>query len=336
MRMIRAMTTLQIFVRPSVLLACVLPLGSFAADAPPLTGHDPIEIPNSRGGFDYLQVDDDKRRLLLDHTGNGTLDIIDLKTEKVLQQIKTGAAQGVAIDAAKNRYYVSVSKEKKMVIIDREKLEILGEVPLPGPGDAIALGPKGVNRVFVGHDDATDLWVIDADAKKIASTVKIGAGPEYIISENDTSMVYLPSKVENTLIAVSASDGNSTIGGTWPTAPAKNPHGLALDLRSPRRFFVAGTNGKLAIIDTAGKLQGEANIVNGVDQISFDVAKDRLYCPSSIGKLTVLDTSGNSVKPIADVATAKGAKTCTVDPTTHALWLAYSEGGKCYARKFTP
>jgi len=63
-------------------------LASFSADSP-LKAHEPIEIPNSRGGFDYLQVDNVKRRLLLDHTGNGTLDIVDLKTEKLLKQIKT-------------------------------------------------------------------------------------------------------------------------------------------------------------------------------------------------------------------------------------------------------
>src|SRR3954468_22229644 len=101
--------------------------------AEPLTGHAPIEIPNSRGGFDYLQVDDGNRRLLLDHTGNGTLDVIDLKAEKVLKQIKTGAAQGVAIDSERGLYLVAVSKEKKLVVIDSKTLEKKGEVPLNGP-----------------------------------------------------------------------------------------------------------------------------------------------------------------------------------------------------------
>src|SRR5205814_9874761 len=127
------MITIHSLVRNILVMACALPLYSFAADKPPLTAHDPIEIPNSHGSFDYLQVDNDKRRLLLDHTGNGTLDIIDLETEKVLKQIKTGAAQSVSIDSKKNRYYVGVSKEKKLVIIDSVKLEVIGEVPVPGP-----------------------------------------------------------------------------------------------------------------------------------------------------------------------------------------------------------
>ena len=316
-------------------VACAQPAVGAAAEL--LKAHEPIEIPNSRGGFDYLQVDEEKNRLLLDHTGNGTLDIIDLATEKLVKQIKTGAAQAVGVDAAKNRYYVSVSKEKKFVIIDREKLEVVGEMPLPGPGDALALGPTGVNRVFVGHDDEKDLWVIDPDAKKIVTSIPIAAGPEYIVAENDQSRMYVNIKSDDTVLAISASDNNSTIAGTWPTAPAKHPHGLALDLRAPRRLFVAGLNGKLAVLSTdGGKVLGTADMVNGVDQIAFDAAKDRLYCPSGSGKMTVLDTSHGTVKPLGDVVTAKGAKTTTIDPKTHAVWVAYTEGGKCYARKFTP
>jgi DNA-binding beta-propeller fold protein YncE len=315
-------------------LVLTLPLVCFAAEAP-LKAHDPIEIPNSRGGFDFLEVDKANRRLLLDHTGNGTLDIIDLKTEKLLKQLKTGAAMGVAIDAQKNRYYVSVSKEKKLVIIDSKKLEVIGEVPLPGPGDALTLGPTGVNRVFVGHDDGTDLWVIDPDAKTIVSTLTIASGPEYIVAENDTSLLYQNIKSDDTVLVISASDNNSTIGGAWSTAPAKKPHGLAIDLRAPRRLFVAGVNGKLAVLDTSGKPLGSADIVTGVDQIAFDVAKDRLYCPSSNGKMTVLDTSGNTVRSLGEIATARGAKTVAVDPDTHSVWVAYFENGKCFARKFT-
>ena len=332
----RAMTTMQLFIRPSLLLACALPLCSFAADAPPLTGHEPIEIPNSRGSFDMLQVDAAKHRLLLAHTGNGTLDIIDLNTEKLLKQLKTGAVMDTASDAKKNRYYASVSKEKKFVIIDSDKLEIIGEVPLPGPGDALTLGPTGVNRVFVGNDDGPAFWVIDPEAKKITSTIAIAPGPEVAVAENDTSRIFLSIKSDHTLLAISASDNNSTIGATWPTAPAKKPHGLVLDLRKPRRLFVAGTNGKLAVLSAEdGKLMGSADMAAGVDQIAFDAAKDRLYCTSGSGKMTVLDTSGGTVKPLGDVATAKGAKTVAVDAQTHAVWIAYSEGGKCYTRKFT-
>jgi DNA-binding beta-propeller fold protein YncE len=200
----------------------------------------------------------------------------------------------------------------------------------------LSIGPKGVNRVFVGHDDGPELWVIDPDGKKIVTTLPIPKGPEYIVAEDDTSRLYQNIKSDDSVLVISAADNNSTVGGAWPTAPAKNPHGLALDLRKERRLFVAGTNGKLAVLNADdGKLIGSADMVTGVDQIAFDPVKDRLYCPSSSGKMTVLDTSNKAVKPLGDVTTAKGAKTVAVDPRTHAVWLAYADAGKTFTRKFT-
>jgi DNA-binding beta-propeller fold protein YncE len=318
------------------LLCAVVPLLSAAAEVP-LKSHPPIEIPDSRGGFGRLQVDDDKRRLLLSHMGNGTLDVIDLKTEKVLKQIKTGTAMSVAADATKNRYYVTTSREKKLVFIDREKLEVSGEIALPGPAGALAVGPAGVQRIFVGQEEGPAVWVIDPEARKVVTTLTIPSGPGGLLAEDDTSRIYVSVTSDDSLQVVSAADNNSTIGGSWPTAPAKKPRAIVLDSRGEHRLFIAGVNGKLAVL-RAGDCQpiGSANIVTGVEQIAFDAALDRLYCPSSSGKMTVLDTRNQSVRELGTVETTRGAKSIAVDPKTHAVWLAYTENGKSYARKFWP
>jgi DNA-binding beta-propeller fold protein YncE len=307
-----------------------------AAD-PLLKPHPPVEIRESRGGFGALLVDDQKRRLLLAHTGNGTLDVIDLNTEQVVKQIKTGSAMSVVLDAAKGRYYVTAGREKKFLIIDREKLEIIDEFSLPGSGEAMTLGPVGVQRTFVGHTSATDLWVIDAAMKTIASTVMIPVGPTAILAEDDTSLVYVSTTSDDSVQIISAADNNSTSGGSWPTAPAKKPQAMALDSRGERHLFVAGVNGKLVMLNASGgERLGVVDIATGVTQIAFDAGKNRLYCPSTSGKMTVLDTSGNSMKSLGEVATTRGAKSIAIDPKTHAVWLAYTDGGKCYARKFMP
>ncbi len=311
-------------------------LGGHAA-APLLQPQPPVEIRDSRGGFGTLLVDDQKRRLLLAHTGNGTLDVLDLHTEKLVKQIKIGAATGVILDATKNRYYVVTGREKKFFAIDRDKLEVIGEFTLPGASETLTLGPSGVNRVFASPAGGTEVWVIDAVAKMIASTLPVPAGPTALVAEDDTSRIYVSVTSDDSVQVISAADHNSTIGGSWPVAPAKKPSALALDPRGGRRLFVAGLNGQLVVLKAGnGQKIGTAEIATGVTQIAFDAVKDRLYCPSSSGKLTVLDTSGNSVRPLGDVTTVRGAKSIAIDPKTHAVWLAYTEGGKSYARKFVP
>lgn len=325
------------FRRPLALtLLLASALGGRAA-APLLQPQPPVEIRDARGGFGALLVDDQKRRLLLAHTGNGTLDVLDLNTETLVKQIKLGAAASVVLDAAKNCYYVSTGREKKFIIIDRDKLEVTGEFTLPGTGEVMTLGPSGVNRVFASQAEGTDVWVIDAAAKTIASTLPVPAGSTALLAEDDTSRIYVSVTADDSVQVISAADHNSTIGGSWPVAPAKKPQALALDPRGERRLFVAGLNGKLVVLKAGdGQKIGTADIATGVTQLAFNAAKDRLYCPSSSGKMTVLDTSGNSVRPLGDVTTVRGAKSIAVDPKTHAVWLAYTEGGKSYARKFTP
>lgn len=311
-------------------------LFSHAAEAP-LKPRPPVEIPDSRGGFGTLLVDDQKRRLLLAHTGNATLDVIDLNTEKLVKQIKIGPATGLVLDVAKDRYYISAGREKKLVTIDRDKLEVISEFELPGPVEGLTLGPSGVNRVFVGHAESTNLWVIDPTAKTIASTLLVPAGPTAIVAENDTGRIYVGVTSDDSVQVISAADNNSTIGGFWSTAPAKKPQALALDPRGERRLFVAGVNGKLVVLKAGdGQRTSSNDIVTGVTQIAFDSVLERLYCPGSSGKMTVLNTGGNMVRPLGEVPTARGAKSIAVDPKTQAVWLAYTEGGKCYARKFTP
>ena len=126
------------------LAAIILP----ATAAPALTPNDPIELTGTKGKFDFIKIDAANRRLLACHTGNGTLDVIDLATSKLLKSIPTGAAQGVAIDDKGGRYFVSVSKPPQLVIIDAAKLEATGTVTLSGPADVCTYSAT-LNRVAV-------------------------------------------------------------------------------------------------------------------------------------------------------------------------------------------
>jgi hypothetical protein len=84
----------------------LFPLPLFSA---PLTLGEPMAVPGTKGGFDFLQVGQPLHRLLADHTGNKTLDVFDLPEGKLIKSVATGAAQGVAIDTAHDSYYVTVS-----------------------------------------------------------------------------------------------------------------------------------------------------------------------------------------------------------------------------------
>ncbi len=113
-------------------------------------------------------MDATKRRLLACHTGNGSLDVIDIDASKLIKSVPDRAAQGVAVDDKGGRYFASVSKPPKLVIIDSTKLEVTGEVPLTDPADVMTYQPQS-NRAFVCNDDKPELWIIDPEAKTIVT-----------------------------------------------------------------------------------------------------------------------------------------------------------------------
>src|SRR5580692_3888636 len=84
----------------------IIPRLVSAADS--LTPGNPVELSRTQGKFDFIKIDTANSRLLVCHTGNASLDVIDVTRSNFSKSIPTGNAQGVAIDSKNNRYFVSV------------------------------------------------------------------------------------------------------------------------------------------------------------------------------------------------------------------------------------
>jgi DNA-binding beta-propeller fold protein YncE len=293
----------------------------------PLSVGDPIAVPGTKGKFDCLRVDEELHRLLASHTANGTLDVINLPDGKLIKSVATGAAQDVAVDVQRDRYYVTVSDQKKLAVVDRKTLAVTGGIELPGAPDCCVFQSKS-GFVYAGHDDEEDLWAIDPVAQKIVATIKIPAAPEFAVYDADADQIFQNIKSKPVTLAI---DPNAnSIKATWSNSPVEKPHGLAIDPQT-HRLFSAGGNGKLAVLDsTSGANLMSVEIAAGVDQIAFDAGKKRIYCASGQGKVSVLEETAEGVKSLGDVVTPTGAHTLAVDPATHSVWIAYAKGTAAY------
>src|SRR5258708_20148478 len=135
--------------------------------------------------------------------------------------MSTGGVQGAGVDTDHNKYYASVSDEKKLAIIDRQTLEIIGTVSLPGPADALAYNPKN-GMVYVCHDDGEDVWVVDPSAQKIVKAVKIPTQPEFIVYDLVTDKVFQNIKPQPVLFFIDPRP--NSFAATWSTDPAQTSH----------------------------------------------------------------------------------------------------------------
>ena len=302
--------------------------------AEPLVADKPIAVAGAKGGFDFLEVDPVRRRLLASHPGNSTLDVFDLDTGKLIKLVPTGKAQDAAVDSEAEKYYVGVSREQIVAVVDSKTLDKTGEIKIPGPSDAIVFDPKN-HCLYVDNDDGTSVFVIDTKAGKITATITIPEAPEYAVYDPSSDRIFQNIKLSDELIVIDPA--SNTVKEHWPTAPALKPHGLALDAAS-HRLFIAGNNGKLAIMDsTSGKVLVTVDIASGVDQIAFDGGNKRVYCAGAGGVISVVQETADGGTLLANVKTEATGHTLTVDPKTHAVWTAFADktGTTSYIMKLT-
>jgi DNA-binding beta-propeller fold protein YncE len=317
---------------PAFIISICLVSSSFASAADSLIAGKPVELTGTQGKFDFIKIDAANGRLLACHTGNGSLDVIDVATCRLIKSVPTGAAQGVAIDSKNGRYLVSVSKPPQLAMIDSAKLVVLGVVPLPGPADLVAYQPE-TDRVFVCNDEKPEMWIIDPVAKSILTTIAFpGGGMEDLGFDKGDNLLFQCLKDSSQLAKFDPKEGK--ISETWPTAPAEKPHGLAI-LPDSNQVLIVGGNGKLGLFSlSTGKLAASADVSPRVDEIAYDPGAQRVYCASGLGTISVVAVDHDQLTTLAPLPSSAGAHSIAVDPRTHTVWIVFAKDGKPYVQSF--
>jgi DNA-binding beta-propeller fold protein YncE len=297
----------------------------------PLTAGEPIPLPGTTGKFDFIRVDNANNRLLLGHEENKTFDVVDLNSKKLLKAVPTGTSQDGAADVKRGNYYVSGNDPGRMVIVDAKTLAVTGQVPLPAASDIIGFDPAS-GLVHVCNDTAAEQWLIDPVAKKIVATITFdGKGLEDMAFDLKSKKLYQAVKGSNTIAVVDLA--SNKVITTWPLAPDKGPHGIAL--ASDVNGLLVACADKLVLLNCAsGKVVATAPIGARVDEMAYDSGLHRAYCASRQGKISVVAVAADKLTPLADVPDENGAGDIAVDPKTHAVWVAYAKDGQCFAQPF--
>jgi DNA-binding beta-propeller fold protein YncE len=303
------------------------------AVAAPLTPGEPVLLPDTTGGFDFIRLDSAQNRLLLGHEGNKSFDVFDIGSNKLLKVVPTGTSQDAAVDAKRGFYYVSGNDPARMVIVDANKLEIAGEVPLSSDTDLIAFNPT-TGMVHECDDKAGEQWVIDPVAKKITATIKFdGKGVEDLAFDTDYQHLYQAVKGADTIAVIDPA--SNKVLATWPCAPDKGVHGIAFVPEN--NGLLVACAGKLVLFDCAsGKVTARVETGGRVDEMTYDPGLHVAYCASRQGKISAVAVASGKLTSLGDVPDETGTGDIVVDPKTHTVWIAYKKGAQCFVQPFSP
>jgi YVTN family beta-propeller protein len=277
--------------------------------------------PGGEGGWDYLSIDPEGRRLYVAR-GN-RIQVLNADTGELTGEVSgVEGAHGVALAPEFNRGFASAGRAGKVVVFDLKTLAAIGEPVTAGTGpDAIVYEPV-TKHVYAFNGRSHDATVIDAATAKVVGTVALDGAPEFAAADGKGRM-YVNLEDKSLLLAINAK--TLAVEERWPLDPGKGPSGLSIDPEK-NLLFSGCRNQTLVVFDaTAGKVLTALPIGNGVDATAFDPGTLLAFSSNGSGTLTVVSDKTLPPTVVENVATKRSARTMAVDPKTHAVYLAAAD-----------
>src|SRR6266403_5689537 len=253
-----------------------------ASAAPGVSGYKVIKtVPiNGEGGWDYVYVDSDARRVYVSHATQVV--VLDADSYEVVGSIPdTQGVHGIAIASDLGRGFTSNGRTNTATIFDLKTLKTIGTVNTGANPDAIVYD-SGTTRVFTLNGRSKDATAINAADGTVAGTLALGGKPEFAVADGKGS-IYV--NIEDTSEVVQFDPQKLTIIRRWHIAPCEEPSGLAMDLKT-RRLFAGCGNKMVAVVNAdTGKVIATPAIGDGVDANAFDPETDYVFSSNVEGTL---------------------------------------------------
>ncbi|GAC1368534.1 MAG: hypothetical protein NVSMB30_05210 [Hymenobacter sp.] len=276
------------------------------------------------GGWDYLKVDPAGERLYVSH---GTqVEVVDLKTHRVMGTIpNTPGVHGIEVVPAAGRGYVTCGRNSTCVVFDLKTLKPIG-APIPtGPKPDALLYDASSNRVFLFGNDGGKSTVLDARTGAVVGTAELGGDVEEGVSDGRGTIF---ANIENKSEVIEFDANTLAVRTRHALAPGAEPTGLGYDPRT-NRLFSGCANEKLVVTDSkTGHQVAVLPIGKGTDGAVFDPATNNIITSNGSGTLTVIhQDSPTKYTVVANVPTARGARTLALNPKTHHLFTCTADYG---------
>ena len=327
-----------------LLALCLSGATAALAQQPPLALVQTITMPEVPAGpySDHMAVDVQGRRLFTTPQANKAIDVLDLKTGKVLHTIPGfGNPHSILYLADRNRLFVTDGGTGSLRIFDATTYREIKSIKLELDADGIAYDDKsGYLYVSNGGDAAgkeySFISIIDTAREEKVGDIRVEAPSlEAMLIDHANNRLYI-NLPESSSIAVVDLQKRAVIA-TWPLTMGKNNMAFAFD---PEHHLLyvgcrdTDVRGSIVIVDTqTGKELKRLPIGGWVDSMFYDPATSRIYASSGVGEVfTYQRQPDGSYKALEPVDTAVMAKTSLYSPELHRLFVSVPHLGGTVAK----
>jgi 4-phytase/acid phosphatase len=314
-----------------LLASCAI---SSAQSTPPLSLNRTIPLTGVTGKFDHLAIDTADNRLFIAATGNHSVEVIDLKTDKVEESITgLGKPHGLAWVAATGSLYVADGALGELRVYKGQPLALAGKIKLSDDADDMVYDEAN-HLLFVGHggSDAPNpakVAVVDTRHFSLVADLSVATHPEALDIDPQSGRVFV-SIAEASEVATIDTPAK-TVAAHWKLTKAADNVPMAFDRENQLLFVACRTPGTVIALDAAtGKEVASQPAADGADDIFFDPALRRVYVISGAGEIDSYQVDGTkNLHPLEVVHSAAGAKTALFVPAQNLLYVGVpGVGGK--------
>ncbi len=298
------------------LLLASLPV--FAADPPALDLRKTIKLAGPAGKrLEHMSLDGKRDHLFVANAANNSLDIIDLKSSKVLKSIPgQEGIQGVVYVPESDRAFAALNSGAVNIFDGDGKL--LKTHKLPNADNPYHDAKNGL--VYVGGADKK-LAIIDAKTMNLKTEITLPSAPASLVTEKGRPRMYVNAHVPRQVHVLDTTKYD--VLKKYQLEEAGN-YPLALDEPNKRLFVGCRMEPRLVVLDTeSGKQLASVPIPHDVDDVYFDAKRKQVYASCGDGFIVVLrEAATNKFEVREKLATVKMARCSLFDPDTSRLFLS--------------
>ncbi len=277
------------------------------------------------GGWDYLSVDSENRRLYISHSTQ--VEVLNADTHEkigVIPDLK--GVHGVIAVPASGRGITTNGRSNSATIFDLKTLKPIVELPTGKNPDAL-LYDSFSKRVFIfNHSDVTTT-AIDIAEGKVVGTIDLGGSALEAGASDEKGTIFVNLEDSSEIVAFDAK--TLVVKSKWKISPCEEPTGLAIDTKTNRLFSVCHSGVMMVINATTGKTVAEVPIGKRVDGAVFNPKKKLAFSSNGEGTITVVkEVSASEFKVIETIKTEVGARTIAYDPKTQHVFVSTAEYGE--------
>jgi YVTN family beta-propeller protein len=279
-----------------------------------------IPLPGVSGRIDHMACNVKAQLVYIAALGNNSVEVVDLKTRKVVHTIKgLGEPQGIVYIPGNNTLFVANGATGECRLFDAGSYRQVAYLKLDGDADNVRFSHV-LNMFFVGHGEG-GIAMIDAATFKLTGDIQLQGHPESFQVDRD-ARIYVNVPDARLLEVIDIEKKSVTAKWNIKDAAANFP--MALDAANHRLFIGCRNPAKLLVLDAGtGKTVTFLHTDGDTDDIFYDNTTGKIYMSCGGGYLDIFRQTGpDQYEPAAKTETRSGARTSLYIPELNEIVIA--------------